>query len=152
MVQFWTRLESEYFTLNPAPDSHNCINVKMFWTGEGMTGGKVVFPKLKGKGAEIKALMPGLVWLWDQYRTPGNPQHDQTLVLLQCSVHLDVLLDLHKDEDVLPPADAHQFRNSGFALNSIMNSLQTFYRSLGFALFNITPKNHYLALHLSSTS
>jgi hypothetical protein len=106
------------------------------------------FPRLKGKAAEIKHLMPALVWVWGHSMDRDNEQHKQILLALQCSCFLDQTLDAHKDCDVLPTEDAERFKHAGFALNINMNALETYYGNLGINsefLFNIVPKNHYLA-------
>jgi hypothetical protein len=104
------------------------------------------FPKLKGKAAEVKHIMPALLWAWRKVMD-GSDLHNQVELLLQCSVFMDDAMDSNKDCDVLPAAVAHNFKQAGFALNSCMNSLQSHYANLGANaefLFNIVPKNHYL--------
>ena len=148
MELLWNRVLNEYYAVHKTPGRYNKITTSMFWgddLGDNLSSKKVKFPKLKGKAYEVKVLMPALVWLWDQYRVEGDAQHDEVALLLQCSVHMDTLLDTNELEDVLPPIDAHQFMHAGFSLNACMNSLMTYFGALGLALFNITPKNHYLA-------
>ena len=145
MAELWSRIKIEFYSTNPALGRFTNIETGMFWKGS-MTGSKVKFPKLKGKAYEVKVLMPALVWAWDQYRTVGDAAHSQIKVLLACSVHLDHLLDIHKEADVLPPDAAKEFMNAGFAVNTCMTSLlDLFSEEYGWSLFNITPKNHYLA-------
>ena len=106
------------------------------------------FPRLKGKAAEIKHLVPALLWAWRKVMVAGDDVHMQVEVLLQCSAFMDECMDLHKDADVMPADVSEKFKQAGFALNACMNSLHSYYRDRGALsefLFNIVPKNHYLA-------
>lgn len=147
----WNRMVTEFYSDHPNADRFTNIQLSMFFstTDSGCKGqskgNRVQFPKMKGKGAEIKALMPALLWCWDQYRRVDDRIHDQIRLVLQCSCFLDDVLDRNFDDDVLPPIDAEQFKQAGFALNLGMTSLLDYYASHRLALFNITPKNHYLA-------
>ena len=124
----------------------------MFWPkddpvldGEGACRSKKVrFPHLKGKGAEIRALMPALEWAWGMNMDHANPQHCEVHVALQCSVFLDQTLDEHRDADALPKKAADQFKNAGFAMMACYTSLFNHFAYHGIALFNIVPKCHYL--------
>ena len=99
-----------YYKVNPTNHRFTNLTRNMFWPqddpllGEegNCQGNKVKFPHLKGKGAEIRALMPALEWAWGMNMDSGNAQHKAVLVALQCSVFLDKTLDEHRDEDVLP--------------------------------------------------
>lgn len=109
------------------------------------------FPKLKGRAAEVKHLMPALLWFWKSVRNPADSVHNQVELALQCSVYMDEALDNHRDLDCLPPVIAENFKQAGFALNAAMNYLLVHFASLGEDseyLFNIVPKNHYLC-HLA---
>ena len=148
----WSRCVDVYYKENPNPSRFTSITRSMFWPkddagldaeGEGK-GKKVKFPLLKGKGAEIKALMPALEWTWGNLMDPENPQHKEVLVALQCSVFMDKVLDDHRDADVLPKVVADQFKNAGFAMMSCYISLFNHFAKKGIALFNLIPKCHYL--------
>ena len=136
-------------------DRFQNITKGMFWSKDEPTfdekghgkGKKVRFSFLKGKGAEIKALMPALKWAWGMSMNNGDDQHKEVMVALQCSVFLDEVLDAHRDVDVLDPGEATKFKHAGFAMMSCFTSLSAFYAAKGTALFNITPKCHCL-LHI----
>ena len=120
----------------------------MFWVGSDAEargeGDKVHFPSLKGKGAEIKAFMPALKWVWEQVMNAADEQHSQVHVALQCSVFMDAVLETHRHADAIPSPDCDHFKQAAFAINTCMNSLMVWYGERNIALFNITPKNHYL--------
>ena len=104
------------------------------------------FPKLKGRAAEIKHLMPALLWVWREFRTPGDAIHDQVELCLQCLVFLDETMDAHRHLDAFPENVAENFQQAGFALSASMNFLLIHFATRRPAefLFNIVPKNHYL--------
>ena len=129
-------MKLEYYHEHPAASRYNKITLSMFATdtntavgkGKGKGKGKrVAFPKLKGRAAEVVALMPALLWAWEQYSPSGDDKHNQVKTALSCSVHLDKVLHDYRDYDCLPPNVALTFCQAGFALNSIMNSLLTSY-------------------------
>ena len=123
-----------------------CLKVGMFWKKKAsMDGTKVVFPTLSARGHQIKVLMPALLASWEKHANVHNGVHAQVRAALQCTVHLDHILDEHANADVLPPDAAAEFKEAGFTLNSLMNALQLVHRPDGLSLFKIVPKNHYLA-------
>ena len=145
MALLWSTIKKEFYSTNPAPGRFTNVETGMFWKAGSMTSSKVKFPRLKGKAYEVKVLMPALLWAWDQYRTAGDAAHEQVRLLLAASVHMDIVLNIHKDADVLPADAAEEFMNAGFAVNTCMTSLlHLFSERHGWSLFNITPKNHYL--------
>ncbi len=144
LVLVWGHINTEYYKDNPCSDKYQNITLSMFTDP---ARPRKTFPVLKGKAAEVKHLMPALLWAWRRSMDGRNPQHEQVELLLRCTVYLDECMDIHRDSDALPPGAADNFMQAGFAVNSCMNSLQTHYASLGVNsefLFNIVPKNHYL--------
>jgi hypothetical protein len=145
MAFLWARIVNVYYRTHKCSGHFQNITLSMFCDPKEP---RKTFPKLKGKAAEIKHLMPALLWAWRNVMTAGNTQHGEIEVLLQCSAFMDECMDKHRDDDVMPADVSEQFKQAGFALNACMNSLQSHYRSRGAAseyLFNIVPKNHYLA-------
>lgn len=50
------------------------------------------FPKLKGRAGEIKALVPAMAQLWQQWMTPGDDIHEQIKSGLVSSAAIDDIL------------------------------------------------------------
>ena len=74
--------------------------------------------------------------------------HIQVRTLLQCSCEMERIVDAHKNEYVWPTDVAAQFKTCGFAYNTLMSALCKAYGRRGLQsmkLFNVVPKNHYLA-------
>jgi hypothetical protein len=107
------------------------------------------FPKLKGKAAEIKAVMPALLEVWKLRKTPDLVEHDQITALLECSCTLDKIMTTHVDDDCFPAAVSSAFKHLVFSYNVLSNSLCVHYGTRlvprAMFLFNVVPKNHYLA-------
>ena len=105
------------------------------------------FPKLKGRAAEVKALGPALVHIWDMYRTRGDVVHDQIALGLQCSVRLDEILSTYKSSFNLPNHVATTFRKTGMIFLTIQNALGVHFTSAAggaLFLFDVTIKSHVL--------
>ena len=103
-------------------------------------------PKLKGRGAEVKALIPALHWVWTtQYHQAGDQQHEEIALGFQCSARLDEILIENKDEFKLSGEVAAEFEACVWVFLLMQNSLAMHYSGLGLLLFDITPKSHYLA-------
>jgi len=151
----WSRITTGYYKENPDPSRFQNITKNMFWSkddpmldddGQGL-GKKVRFPCLKGKAAEVRALMPALEWAWQHTMDHNDDAHKEVLVALQCSVFLDTVLDEQRDMDAIPLEEADKFKNAGFAMMSCFTSVHQRFAAKGIALFNYTPKCHYL-LHI----
>ena len=59
-------------------------------------------PKMKGKAAEVKDLLPVLVSVWKKYYNPDLDIHRKILVVMQGSCHMDDLLSQHPADYALP--------------------------------------------------
>ena len=103
------------------------------------------FPKLKGRGAEIKHLVPALLFAWKEFMTLEDPMHVAVRVGLEMSSQIDQVLesavDCYKLEG--PMLDAYQ--GAIFVFLAVQNQLCVHWCSRGVKLFNITFKSHILA-------
>ena len=109
------------------------------------------YPRLKGKGAEIKGVIPALRSIWFQFRRDGCPE-DQW-----CQQVLD---DLCTVQEILDEDPTSLFLGAGrpAALMSAVDSMFKFYTRLanhadakGDLLWSMVPKFHWL-WHLSRRS
>ena len=106
------------------------------------------FPKLKGRAAEIREVIPCLPDVWNEVANMECAHHIQVRTLLQCSCEMERIVDAHKNEYVWPTDVAAQFKTCGFAYNTLMSALCKAYGRRGLQsmkLFNVVPKTHYLA-------
>ena len=69
---------------------------------------KYFYPKLKGRGGEVKALVWPLYMVWLKMHKP-TPQHKRVASVLKHQVELQQIIDDHASETFLPSDDAHKF-------------------------------------------
>ena len=74
------------------------LSTRMFCNKKGI--------KLKGKGAQVKALGLPLLQFWQQKHNPNVALQCQILVYLKLNVQLETTLDNHKDDLFLGPSAA----------------------------------------------
>ena len=138
----WQSLE-RYYKAHPSPHRYNNLKVSMFCPDPDSPFKKMA--KLKGRGAEIKVLVPALHVVWQEFMTKGNPQHEEIKQGLFFSATMDQILDAHKFVPRLPDFKAREFEHAIWGFLTVQNSLGSFYPAEGCKLFDITPKSHYLA-------
>ena len=65
-------------------------------------------PKLRGKAAEIQGFCQVALKIWKKYMNPSIELHRKIMMMLQCNVQLEAIIQEYKDFDALPPeAAAH---------------------------------------------
>ena len=101
------------------------------------------FPKLKGKAAQIKALVPALSHVWELYMDAELVEHCAILDGLDSSALMDVVLDNHPDVDVLPQDALDEFVNASWNYASCQNAVAAHYNRLGFSIFDVAIKTHW---------
>ena len=106
------------------------------------------YPKLRGKAAEVKSLGPALLSAWQQWQNPNLDVHKKIGIMLKLNVKMEAIIEEHKDAFSLPAEAAATFREAGFSMFQVQNSLAKHY--LGDAeakLFCITTKSH-MVMHV----
>jgi hypothetical protein len=72
-------------------------HLQMYYTFK-VTGGC----KLRGKAGEVRWFGPVIVELWRRHMHPGKELHCLILRCLECSVRMEMILEEHANEVVLP--------------------------------------------------
>ena len=103
------------------------------------------FPKLKGKAAEVKALVPALAQVFSSYKDEANILHDYIEAGLGASARIDAILTENSHLHVLRGEALNEYRANVFMFLTMQNLLGAHYPAHGFKLFDITPKSHFLA-------
>ena len=131
-----------YYALNPSADRYTQMKLSMFVKPDSPN---TKFPKLKGKGAEIRALVPAMHAVWCQYMSRGDTQHAQIKTALECSVAMDRIIQSNAHVFALSDDDARSFKTMAFTFLLLQNAVGKWYPRHGMMLFDVTVKSHFLA-------
>ena len=118
------------------------LRTSMFWSGKDTD-----FPLMKGKAAEIKGLVKPLLVVVLRHLPDSVAEHVIMKQQLEHAVRIEELLEVHKDEYVLPPAARDAFTDSCFKFAQLNTALGQKFHGRGICLFNHTIKMHY-ACHI----
>jgi hypothetical protein len=132
----------EYYLDNPNPNRFTTILLSMFTDAQQPCES---FPKLKGKAAEVKALVPAVLFVWRKYMRRENDIHRFVELGLQMSAKIDQIIDETRRLFALQGEDLQRYRTAVFSFLVMQNVLAGYYNNHGLKLFNITIKSHYLA-------
>ncbi len=105
------------------------------------------FPRLKGRGAEIRHLAAPLHFVFCKHMDEANKQHRQIKLALAFSVELEEMLDSFADAYTFPQDVADRFLRSCYSFVALVSALGQHFHNEGTLLFNFTVKSHYL-LHI----
>ena len=103
------------------------------------------FPRLKGRGAEVKSLGKPLEQVFLAHMDPDDRVHRFIHLGLQYSIRMEENLDENQYEFCLSPAAHEEFQSSVFNFLAVVTALGQHFHNQGILLFHFTIKNHYLA-------
>ena len=112
---------------------------------------KSPFPKLSGKGAEVRDLVKPLLDLWERHMDRGQRVHRQIRLALVMTWGMEQLMDRHSEEVKWPEGAAQEFQDNVLSYLALVTAIATHFHQQGQVLFNVTVKSHYL-LHLARFS
>jgi hypothetical protein len=138
----WDFIE-DYYADKPHLKAHkyNNMRLSMFTNPEDPTSSA---PELRGKAAEIKALVPALLAAWQHWMSPDDPIHVQIETALMASVKVDELLEQSREEIALSGDVLLQYQHCVALFAVLQNSLAWHFNGLlGIPLFKVTVKTHY---------
>ena len=105
---------------------------------------RTIFPKLKGRAAEVKHFGPALLHACRQMLDPTNGDHASMILSLEMSCKIDDILNNHPDDFMLPPPVATEFQGAVFVYMNHFGALARRFNADGRCLFNVTVKTHFL--------
>ena len=144
MAKIWDYcLERYRANLVDASCRYNCLVISMFTTVSG--NWRLQFPKLKGRAAEIKHLIPALAFAWEKIKDGSDPLHDAITLALKSNLAMDQVLDENATCFRLPTCDAERFTAAAFVFLGQFSLLANRYTVDGNLIFDVTPKAHFLA-------
>jgi len=95
------------------------------------------FPKLKGRAAEIKSLGGPLLAVWSSYMDNTSVVHRQLHLMLRCCVHMDTMIQTHKDLNKYPEPIFSEFMKTCENYLVVYTALAGHYNSIGVKVFNV---------------
>ena len=105
------------------------------------------YPKLRGKGYELKNFGRALLCAWEHFMKPHIIIHQQILLMLKMNVKMEDLLSENKLLWVLPAAAAWEFQESARAMLLVYNAVaRHFAESLVHAGLEFFGQDTYLRM------
>ena len=102
------------------------------------------FPFLKGKGAEVRDVLPALVAFWDQQSPEGDVAYEWVGVCLEMQLKMKVLMHDHRKGVLLPMLVARQYNQHVQEFLLHYQKLAARYDATPLLLFSVPTKFHML--------
>ena len=102
------------------------------------------WPKLKGKGAEIRDVIEPLLLVFREHRRPGNADDGRIVALLEAQVRLQRILPDNSSEVFLTHEQAMDVRNTIDTILQLYTLLANAADMRKTLVFNMVPKFHFL--------
>lgn len=102
------------------------------------------YPKLRGKGSELRHFGGALSALWDKYKNEHLEVHRKISLMLRLNTQLETPLSDYKDHFSLPAAVADEFEYSCRSMLLLQNSVAEHFLSEGEQYFDVTSKSHFV--------
>ena len=143
MNRIWSDI-AELYRERRTPAQYSNIELKSFIDP---AQPRAAYPKLKGKGAEIKHLAPILLEIWRRHQRPGNDRDAWVLECLEHQCALQSIADESPHDLFLSDAQAATFRSTLDGYLRMYSRLAAAADAAGDLLFTVAPK-HHLYWHL----
>ena len=101
-------------------------------------------PKLKGRGIEVKHVIPALAATWKAAMNQSEPFHIEVMTLLECHVHITDLIDKDADAMFMERVDVKALQKTMSKFLSAFNGAASHCQASQNLLFNVTTKLHWL--------
>ena len=141
MKAIWTRITSLYKDMD-VKCAYSNLTLNSFVNPKSPHN---QYPRLKGKGAEIKDLMEPMYAVWQEYKRPSRDEAFMDNLVskaLSTMCQIQGILHYHADDNFLPTTVAEQFRK---LVNNFLvdySKLAHLADSANMLLFNVVPKHH----------
>ena len=140
MATIWSKISDAYADLQP-PAQYTNLGLSSFCNPMKPCGH---FPKLKGKGAEVKGLVGPLLVVWRAFMHNDNEEHQLIAVALTCVLKVQSIIDDHNHELCLPPGEASHLKNHVREFLKTYTTIGHMTEERGDLLWNMTVKFHML--------
>jgi len=136
----WSRLSEAYAVLNPGAQYTN-LGLGSFCDPSKPSGH---FPKLKGKGAEVKGLVGPLLLVWQSFMNSEEEEHKLIEFALECVRNFQSIIDDYGHELFLPHDQAALLKGHVQEFLKAYTIIGHMAEGRGELLYNMTVKFHML--------
>lgn len=144
MATVWAKLCSSY-KKRKTTTQYSSLTLSSFILPEQP---KKHYPKLKGKGAEVKDLVLPVLDVWQEFMDSRTAHDKHVLAALQAQADLQALLSEHAEAAVLPKQAVLKFQRAMLRMLQEYSVLANIADRNGDLLFAVLPKHHW-AFHIS---
>ena len=102
------------------------------------------YPKLRGKGSELRHFGGALSALWEKCKNEHLEVHRKISLMLRLNTQLETTLSDYKDHFSLPAAVADDFEYNCRSMLLLQNSVAERFLSEGEQYFDVTSKPHFV--------
>ena len=102
------------------------------------------FPKLKGRGAEVKGVVRPMAYIWDLYKTGSDKLHDRIVQVFQHLLDMIGILSDHSTKVFLPAPAVKSFQTAVTLFLKKYSLLRQAADKDKDLLFRVTIKHHWL--------
>jgi hypothetical protein len=113
------------------------------------------FPRLKGKAAEIRHVLGGMLKVCREYLDGANATHRKIMLMLKLAIEMEDILDKNVKEYRIALGDAARFKNAADGFVALEADLRQEFQELAMPngnpilLWHFTIKFHYM-LHIGN--
>ena len=140
MARVWEEILVEYAEQN-IEEQFSSITLNTFIDPEHP---RSTYPKLKGRGGEIKSLVPAMATVWGRLKRDGNEHDDRMMDLLSSAVTIQELISDHKYDLFMLPEASRQLRNAIDVYLHMWTVVGQMSDAMADMEVNAVPKLHWL--------
>ena len=126
---------------NGVPSQYTNMSLSMFTNPDSPDKS---YPKLKGRGAEIKELVQPLLFAWEALVDCSDDFNHDVKAILETQIDIQTILHIHRDDTFLPVKVANRLRDCVDRFLSLYQGLAHASDQRKDLLFNMVPKLHWL--------
>ena len=143
-IAVWTDIKQLYKELRSSCRLTN-MKIPMFCIGYHPSEAGAAMPKLKIRANQARHLNAVMARVWSKYYNADDVHHVMILMAMQASCRTEQILDDNADSFRWPEEVADEYIDQTFQYLMLFSALGSHYNGIGWLLFDVTVKTHYLA-------
>lgn len=143
MATIWTKICAAY-KKHKVMTQYSALTLNSFVAPEQPTK---QYPKLKGKGAEVKDLVLPVMDVWAEHMNKRSEHDQHVLAALRAQVEVQTLLSENATRAILPKQVVSKLQRSMMRMLQEYSVLANYADRNGDLLFSVLPKHHW-AYHI----